>query len=79
MRFEWVPPGELLSELDGEWPVGDEPATGVDVVLWCWLENGRRAAVLLEIKLREDGFTPCNGRTSRGNRRKDVCDSANSF
>ena len=27
VRFEWVPPSELLSELDGQWPVGDEPAT----------------------------------------------------
>ena len=79
VRFEWVPPGWLLGELDGEWPVGDEPATGVDVVLWGWLENGRRAVVLVEVKLREDEFTHCNGRTSRGNRRKDVCDSARLF
>ena len=79
VRFEWVPPGELLSELDGQWPIGDEPATGVDVVLWGWLESGRRAAVLLEVKLREPEFTHCNGRTSRGNRRKDVCDSARLF
>ena len=79
IRFEWVPPGELLSELDGEYPVGDEPATGVDVVLWGRLDNHRRAVVLVEVKLSEGGFTHCNGRTSRRNRRKAVCDSANLF
>ena len=79
VRFEWIPPGELLGELDGEYPVGDEPATGVDVVLWGWLDNRRRAVVLVEVKLSEGGFTCCNGRTSRRNRREDVCDSANLF
>ena len=32
-----------------------------------------------EVKLSEGGFTTCNGRGSRGNRRKDVCDSARLF
>ena len=73
VRFEWVPPGGLLGELDGEWPIGDEKATAVDVVLWGWLENGRRTVVLVEVKLSEDGFSRCNGPTSRGNLRKDVC------
>lgn len=31
--FEWVPPGHLLGEIDGEWPGPGEPATAVDVVL----------------------------------------------
>lgn len=79
VQFEWVPPGRLLAELDGEWPVGDEPATGVDVVLWGWLEDRRRAVVLVEVKLSEGGFTHCGGRTSRANRRQDVCDSAKLF
>ena len=79
VRFEWVPPGELLSELDGEYPIYGEPATGVDVVLWGRLDNNRRAAVLVEVKLTEGGFTSCGGRTSRGNRRQDVCSSANLF
>jgi hypothetical protein len=68
-----------LGELAGERPVNDEPATAVDVVLWSRLPDGQRAAVLIEIKLSESGFTHCNGRTSRGNRRKDVCDSARLF
>ena len=77
--FEWVPPGHLLCEIDGERPGPEEPATAVDVVLWGWLPSGWRAAVLVEVKLSEDKFTHCNGRESRGNRRKDVCRSAQLF
>ena len=79
VRLEWVPPGELLGELNGEWPVGDEPATGVDVALWGWLENRRRAVILLEIKLSEGEFSHCGGRISTWNRRQDICDSAKGF
>ena len=79
LNFEWIPPGWLLGELDGEWPADNEPATGVDVSLWGWLDNGRRAVVLMEVKLSEGGFTHCGGRRSRGNRRKDVCNSAALF
>ena len=77
--FEWVPPGHLLGEIDGERPRPDEFATAVDVVLWGWLQNGRRTAVLVEVKLAEDKFSHCNGRGSQGNRRKDVCQSARIF
>ena len=77
--FEWIPPGHLLGEIDGERPGPEEPATAVDVSLWGWRQNGRRAAVLVEVKLTEAGFTHCNGRTSRGNRRTDVCESAQLF
>jgi len=35
--------------------------------------------VLIELKLSEGEFSTCNGATSRGNRRKDVCDSAETF
>ena len=79
LNFEWIPPGWLLGELDGEWPADNEPATGVDVALWGWLDNGRRAVVLMEVKLSEGGFTHCGGRRSRGNRRKDVCNSTALF
>ena len=79
IQFEWIPPGALLGELVGEWPADGEPATAVDVVLRSRLPNGRRAAVLVEVKLSETGFTPCNGPDSRGNRRKNVCKSARSF
>ena len=79
LRFEWVPPGALLGELVGDRPVGDEPATAVDVVLWSQLTDGRRAAFLIEVKLTEGGFTTCGGRTSPANRRTDVCSSARLF
>ena len=79
VTFEWVPPGHLLCEIDGERPGPAEPATAADVVLWGRLSNGRSAAVLVEVKFTESGFTHCNGRTSRGNRRKDVCRSAGLF
>ena len=79
VAFEWVPPGHLLCEIDGEWPALEERATAVDIVLWCRLNNGRRGAVLLEVKLTEDKFTHCNGRKSKGNRRQDVCQSAQIF
>ena len=79
VQFEYVPPGHLLGELDGEHPVEDEPATAVDVALWGKLEDGRSAVVLLEVKLSENGFTNCGGRDSKGNRRKDVCKSAELF
>ena len=79
IQFEWIPPGALLGELVGEWPADGESATAVDVVLWSRLANDRRAAVLVEVKLSETGFTRCNGPDSRGNRRKDMCRSARLF
>ena len=77
--LEWVPPGARLGEIAGDRPSGDEPATAVDVALWGGLTDGSRAAVLLEVKLSETDFTHCIGRTSPGNRRTDVCDSASTF
>ena len=74
--FEWVPPGALLGEIEGDRPVGNEPATAVDVVLWGFLPEGKRAVVLLEVKLSETDFTHCGGRTSPGNNKRHVCDSA---
>ena len=79
VQFEWIPPGALLGELAGERPVDGETATAVDVVLWSRLHDDRRAVVLVEVKLSEGGFTQCYGRKSRGNRRKDVCQSARLF
>ena len=79
IRFEWVPPGALLGEIEGDTPAGGEPATAADVVLWGILPDGNRCAVLLEVKLSETGFTHCGGRTSSNNTRKDVCASAALF
>jgi hypothetical protein len=79
INFEWVPPGALLGEIDGDRPKQDEPATGVDVVSWGRGGDGARVVLLLEVKLGEGGFTACGGRESRANRRPDVCASAELF
>ena len=70
--FEWAPPPELLVE-----PL--HYVTAVDVALWGRLNGGGRAAVLLEVKLTEQSFSLCNGRISRSNDRRDVCQSARTF
>lgn len=77
--FEWVPPSALLGEIDGGRAVGNEPATAVDVSLRGHLRAGRRAVVLLELKLSEPDFTHCGGRDSPGNDKKHVCASAARF
>ena len=77
--FEWVPPGHMLGEIDGERPAPREAATAVDVLLWGRLSNDHRAAVLVEVKLTEAEFSHCKGRTSSNNQRKDVCRSAQLF
>lgn len=79
IAFEWVPPGALLAEIDGDVPIGNEPATAVDVVLWGHLPGGAPGVVLLEVKLTEGGFTFCGGRSSPWNQRRDVCESAAKF
>lgn len=76
--LEWVPPGALLGEISGDRPRPGEPATGVDVVLW-GTSDGFPAAVLVEVKFSEGGFTHCGGAGSSANERPDVCASANTF
>ncbi len=71
--LEWTPPGGLLCEIDGEVPRDDEHATAVDALLQGRRSDGRRVAVLVEVKLTEGGFSRCNGATSRNNRDKSVC------
>lgn len=77
--FEWIPPGHILGEIDGDTPRKDEAATGVDVVVHGRRADGSRVVVLIEVKLSEGGFSTCNGRTSPANRRTDICDSAAAF
>lgn len=79
VTFEWIPPGRILGEIDGETPRDDEAATGIDVLLRGRRDDGSRVVVLVEVKLSEGGFSTCNGRTSRANGRPDVCDDAAAF
>jgi hypothetical protein len=51
----------------------------VDCAVWVQDEQGRNGLVLIEVKLAEAGFSTCNGLTSPGNRRKDVCGSASTM
>lgn len=77
--FEWIPPGHILGELDGDLPRDDEPATSIDVVVHGRRTDGTRVTLLIEVKLSEGGFSCCNGRHSRANRRRDVCEDAATF
>ena len=77
--FEYGGPTSVLAEVAGEVPEEDEPFTASDVAVFVHDDQGRRGVVLIEVKLSEGEFSTCNGATSRGNRRKDVCASAEAF
>ena len=77
--FEYAGPTHVLAEVAGEAPEDDEPFTASDVAVFVRDEEGRRGVVLIEVKLTEGEFSRCNGATSRGNHRKDVCTSAETF
>ena len=77
--LEWVPPGHLLGELEGDVPKKDEAATGIDAVIWAHRPTGEKLAILIEVKLTERGFSSCGGHGSRYNTRTDVCESAPTF
>jgi hypothetical protein len=74
--FEYARPFHVLAEIAGDEPLGDEKFSAIDVAVFVRDDTGRLGVVLIEVKLTEEGFTPCSGATSTGNRRKDVCDSA---
>jgi hypothetical protein len=78
VMFEYGPT-EILAETRTDPPSPDDAWTSADVGLEVRDGQGRRGIVLVEVKLSEDGFSRCNGRTSRGNRRLDICASARSF
>ena len=77
--FEFHGPTDVLAECAGTQPTDDEKFTASDVAVHVEDDNGRAGLVLVEVKLSEGGFTPCNGARSDANRRKDVCASAATF
>lgn len=77
--FEYGGPTHVLAEVAGQEPAENEPFTACDVAVFVKDETGCRGVVLIEVKLTEGEFSHCNGATSRGNRRKDVCGSADTF
>jgi hypothetical protein len=77
--FEYAGPTSVLAEVAGECPQEDEKFTAVDVAVFVRDADRRTGVVFIEVKLSEGGFSACTGATSRGNRRKDVCASAELF
>jgi hypothetical protein len=77
--FEYAGPTHILGEVAGAQPARDEHVTASDVAVFVRDETGRRGVILIEVKLSEGGFTTCGGAASRGNRRQDVCASAQRF
>ena len=79
LGFEFHGPTDVLAECAGPKPTDDEKFTASDVAVHLRDESGRAGVVLVEVKLSEGGFTPCNGARSEWNRRKDVCGSGATF
>ncbi len=75
IHFEWAAPGRVLCEIRGEVPERDEHYTAIDALITARC-SGEPVAFLVEVKLSEDGFTPCGGRASRANHHKKICRSA---
>ena len=79
IEFEFQGPTDVLAECAGPQPTDDEKFTASDVAVHVEDDNGRAGVVLVEVKLSEGGFTPCNGARSTANKRKDICASAPAF
>ena len=79
IAFEFHGPTAVLAECAGPQATDEEKFTASDVAVRVRDDSGRAGLVLIEVKLSEGGFTPCNGARSDGNRRKDVCASAATF
>ena len=77
--FEYAGPTDVLAEVAGAAPEANEPFTASDVAVFVRDQEGRHGVILVEVKLTEGEFSHCNGATSRGNRRKNVCGSAEMF
>ena len=79
IEFEFQGPTDVLAECAGPRPADDEKFTASDVAIHVEDDDGWAGLVLVEVKLSEGGFTPCNGALSAANTRKDVCASAETF
>ena len=79
IEFEYQGPTDVLAECAGPQPADYEKFTASDVAVHVEDDSGRAGLVLVEVKLSEGGFTPCNGARSAANKRKDVCACAATF
>ena len=71
----WSDPEDALGERTHASP----RATQVDAILDCVTTDGRRAALLIEVKLSEHDFNGCSARLAPSNDRPDVCDATGPF
>jgi len=76
IEFEFQGPTDVLAECAGPQPTDDEKFTASDVAVHVEDDDGRAGVVLVEVKLSEGGFTPCNGARSAANKRKDNIEAA---
>jgi hypothetical protein len=71
-HFEYQPERDYL----GEWQGPLKPIdyiTSVDFAIFLKCLDGKRVAILTEVKFTEDKFTDCGGYKSNGNKNKDFC------
>jgi hypothetical protein len=78
ITFEYAGDLDVLAEVDPDRGATD-CHTASDVGVEVRTADGRRGLVLIEVKCTEGGFSTCNGRTSTGNRTRNVCASAERF
>jgi hypothetical protein len=74
-RFEWSDPHDALGERTHASP----HATQVDVVLDCATADGKKTALLIEVKLSEHDFNGCSAWLAPANDRLDVCNTSGPF
>ena len=75
VEFEYTDPDDALAEATHASP----HATQVDCLVWIEQGNGRRHALLIEVKLTEDNFSKCSAYTSRFNTRRNICGQPGPF
>lgn len=79
VELEFYGSGDILAEISGSTPSDGDMLTAADVAVHLTDADGNTGLLLVEVKLSENGFTPCGGVTSRGNRDHAPCHSAALF
>ncbi len=65
--FEFIPEKDFLGEWRNPDKIQNDYVTSTDIAIEITDSNNKKYIVLIEIKLSEKEFSPCNGYTSRGN------------
>lgn len=77
--LEFYGSGDILAEIPRSTPSEGDMLTAADVAVHLTDSEGNAGLLLVEVKLSENGFTPCGGAASRGNRDPAPCWSASLF